>query len=118
MLPSNYDSIAADRPSLEPVLRDIASWVRSHADWNLIDPRILSKDLRHVDPARLSAALDALVDAGMLQQVFMVALPPAGVLAYGQYHSLDDIPDRINNRFEQPVETADGDIVAVLTAPE
>ncbi|MCC6394768.1 MAG: hypothetical protein IT167_29510 [Bryobacterales bacterium] len=118
MLPTNYDSIAAERPSLAPILRDIAAWARSHADWGLIDPRVLSKDLLHVDPVRLSAALDALVDAGVLQQVFMVALPPTGYLAYGRYHSVDEIPDRVYDRSERLVDTADADIVAVLTAPE
>lgn len=118
MLPSNYDSIAAERPNLAPVLRDISRWVRTHADWNLIDPRVLSKELRDVEPVRLAAALEALVDAGLLQQVFMIALPPTGTLAHGEYHSLEEIPDQVYDRFERPVDTATGDIVAVLTAPK
>jgi hypothetical protein len=118
MLPSNYDSIVAERPQLGTALQRIATWVRSHADWEMIDPRVLSRDLRDIEPAKLSAALDALVDAGLLRQVFMVALPPTGTLAYREYDDLDEIPDRVFNRSEQLVDTADGDIVAVLTSPK
>jgi hypothetical protein len=118
MLPSNYDSIVAERPQLGIALQRIAAWVQSHADWNLIDPRRLSHDLRDVEPVKLSAALDALIDAGLLRQVFMVALPPTGTLAFGEYEDLDEIPERVFDRSEHLVDTSDGDIVAVLTSPK
>ena len=118
MLPSNYDTIVAERPYLASVLRDVAAWVKGHADWDLIDPRKLSRDLKHVEPVRLAAALQALIDAGLLEQVYMVALPPSGHLAYRGYHTLEEIPERIYDRSERWVDTADGEIVAVLTAPK
>ena len=118
MLPSNYDTIVAERPYLKSVLQDVADWVQRHADWELIDPRKLSRDLKHVEPVRLAAALQALVDGGLLEQVFMVALPPSGSLAHGEYHTLEEIPERVYDRSERLVDTADGDIVAVLTAPK
>lgn len=46
----------------------------------------------------------------------MLALPPTGVLADGQYHTLDEIPERVYDRSERLVDTAEADVVAVLTA--
>lgn len=117
MLPSNYDSLVAKYPWSREALDGIAGWVRSHADWNLIDPRVLSKDLRHLDPLVLAAALELLIDSGLLRQVYMVATPDTGVLAEGVFDDVEKIPDRLNDRFERPFDTSEADIVAVLTAP-
>ena len=118
MLPSNYDSLAAKHPELRSVLRRVAEWVRAHVDWDLIDPRILSKDLRDVDPVKLATALEALIDEGTLQQAYMVVTPDTGVLAEGQYQHLDEIPKRVYDRSRRSVDTAEAEIVAVLTRPK
>lgn len=115
MLPSNYDSLAAKHPELAPVLGRIGAWVRAHADWNLIDPRVLSKDLRDLDVITLARGLQVLVDERVLREVYMVATPDTGVLAEGEFEELDDIPERLSDRWNHSFNTADADIVAVLT---
>jgi hypothetical protein len=113
MLPTNFDSLIADRPDLGPVLEDVALWIKDHPDWDIIDPREVSRSLTHGDAWALTMALRLLCDRGLFRQVYMV-VTPSGVLADGKYDDPHRIPPRLPDRWNQPFETAEADIVAVL----
>ncbi len=117
MLPSNFDTLAAERPDLGPTLIRVSEWVHSHPDWNVIDPRELARQLRDVDSYALALALRYLVQKGVLRQVYMV-VTPSGVLADGEYTDLRSVPERVRDRFNNPFETAEADIVPILTGVE
>jgi hypothetical protein len=113
MLPTNFDTLVAERPDLGPVLKDVVSWIKSHPDWDIIDTRDLSRSLAHADAWTLATALQLLCDKGPFRQVYMV-VTPSGVLADGKYDDPRRIPTRVSDRWNQPFETAEADIVAVL----
>lgn len=115
MLPSNFDTLAAERPDLAPTLTRIAEWVRRHPDWHLLDPRELARQLRDVDSLSLGFALRFLVQRGILRRVYMVATP-SGVLAEGEFTDLRQIPAVLKDRFNNSFDTSDAEIVPVLTA--
>ena len=114
MLPSNFDISIAKRPELRRVLLRVSNWVQNHQDWDLIDPRVLSKDLHDISERHLNSALDALVEDGALEQVFMLASPSTGVLVSGEYRTLSELPSgRIWDRLNY-IDAGDAEIVAVL----
>lgn len=117
MLPSNFDTLAAEQPDLAATLHSIGDWVRSHPDWNLIDPRELSRQLPDLPAIKLALALRLLVQHGFLKQVYMITTP-SGVLADGAYDDPRRIPDVARDRFNQPFDTSEADVIAVLTAIE
>jgi hypothetical protein len=114
MLPSNFDTSIEKRPDLRPVLSRVSEWILGHQDWELIDPRILSKDLFDINPLWLAKALEALVEDGALEQVYMLASPSTGVLASGEYRDLNELPE--GNVWDRShyVNADDAEIVAVL----
>ena len=115
MLPSNYEPIAGKHPELRTALGRISDWVRQHREWDLLDPRVLAKDLRDLDAQQLAAALVVLGTSELFRRVFMVTTP-SGSLADGKYESPRQIPGRLADRFEQYFDTAESDVVPVLTA--
>lgn len=114
MLPSNFDSLATERPDLAGTFHRITAWVRTHPDWNLIDPRELGRQLRDEDPIALTVALRMLVLSGLFRQVYVV-VTPSGVLAEGEYEDPRQIPTVARDRFDQPFDTSEADIIPVLT---
>jgi len=116
MLPTNFDSLTAERPDLAATLRQVAGWIRQHPDWNLIDPRELARTVKNVDAWALASALHLLVEKGLFRQVYMVTTP-SGVLADGEFEDPRQIPETLPDRFNRTFETAESDIIAVLTAP-
>ena len=112
MLPTNYDTLASENSALGPAVIRLKEWVERHADWSVLDPRVLARDLRDVDPYLLASLLGGLVKIGLYQRVYMVETP-SGVLADGEYDDLQKIPDRVQDRgfnYFDPMET---DIVPV-----
>ncbi len=79
MLPTNFAFLASENPELKPVIIRLGEWARKHCDWNLIDPRAVSREIRDIDPFLLSFVLHQLVVKGLFRQVYMVATP-SGVL--------------------------------------
>ncbi|MGA2001287.1 MAG: hypothetical protein ABSG52_14955 [Terriglobales bacterium] len=115
MLPTNFDTLAAEHPQLKRALLEIREWIRTHPDWNVLDPRVLSESLRKVDSFTLAYALHLLVQHGLLRQVYMV-VTPSGVLAEGEYDDPKKIPLKVPDRFNNYFETSEADIVPVLIA--
>jgi hypothetical protein len=116
MLPTNFDSLTDERPDLAATLRQVARWIREHPDWEILDPRELARTAKQIDPWTLASALHLLVERGFFRQVYMVTTP-SGVLADGEFDDPRKIPERLPDRFNRHFETAESDIVAVLTAP-
>ena len=113
MLPTNFGTLADDNSDLRPVLGRIREWVEKHSDWSVLDPRILARDLRDVDPFLLSVALLELVRIGLYRRVYMVDTP-SGVLADGEYDDPRKIPDRVPDRSFRYFNPMDTEIVPVF----
>jgi len=113
MLPTNFDTLAGENSDYSPVLKRLKEWVEKHAEWSLLDPRILAKDLRDVDPFLLSVVLLELVRVGLYRRVYMVATP-SGVLADGEYDDPRKIPERVADNFYNYFDRAETEIVPVL----
>lgn len=114
MLPNNFESLANQLPEHRLEVLKIGDWARRHTDWSFLDPRILSRDIRDVDPFRIVLALYRLVDAGMYRQVYKV-VTPEGVFAENEYDTPLDVPNLPLDGFNHPFRIEDGDIVPVFT---
>lgn len=113
MLPNNFEALASKLPEFRSDILRIGEWASLHGDWRVLDPRILSRDLRDIDPLRLSLALHGLVSVGSYRQIYMV-VTPEGVLAEGEYNTPLDIPGRVRDGFNHTFKVEDGDIVPVF----
>ena len=113
MLPNNFDSLANDRPELRPAILRVADWARTHPDWNVLDPRILAKDLPDLDPLLLSLALRELVRNGFYRRVFMV-VAPSGALTEGEYDDPRSVPERVRDNWDNYFDRDNADIIPVL----
>lgn len=114
MLPNNFEALANKLPEYRSVVLRIGDWARHHSDWNFLDPRVLSRDMRDVDPLRLVLALHELVQAGSYKQVYKVVTPD-GVFAENEYETPLDVPSAPRDGFNRPFRIEDGDIVPVFT---
>jgi hypothetical protein len=113
MLPANYDSLINENPELKPAILRIRDWIREHRDWTILDPRILSRDMRDLDPWLLTLALQALIRKGYFSRVYRV-VTPSGVLAEGDYDDPRSVPERIRDNWDTTFSREDADIVPVL----
>ena len=113
MLPTNFDTLAAEYPKVRPALVELRHWIRSHPDWDIIEPRKIAADVREIDTVALAYALHLLVRHGFFRQVYMVETP-SGVLADARYEDPGQIPKNLPDRFNRYFETAEADIVPVL----
>lgn len=113
MLPNNFDILASQIPEYSSAILEIGAWARKHADWPFLDPRVLSRDLRNMDPVRLALALRELVHVGFYKQVYKVVTPD-GTFAENEYNSPLDVPSLPRDGFNRPFRIEDGDIVPVF----
>ena len=113
MSPINFEILASRIPEYRSVVLKIGDWVDHHSDWEFIDPRILTQDMRDVDPLRLVLALRELVLAGSYRQVYKV-VTPEGVFAENEYETPLDVPRHPTDGFNIPFRIEDGDIVPVF----
>jgi hypothetical protein len=112
MLPTNFDTLANDNSDLRPAVKRLKEWVEGHADRSLLDPRVLARDLRDVDPYLLSLVLVGLVKIGLYRRVYMVETP-SGVLADGEYDDPLEIPPSVPDNFYHPFDPMETDIVPI-----
>jgi hypothetical protein len=115
MLPTNFDTLASENSALRPVANKLKDWVERHAEWSLLDPRVLARDLRDVDPFLLSVLLVGLVKIGLYRRVYMVETP-TGVLADGEYDDPREIPPKVQDRSFNSFDPMETDIVPVYKA--
>jgi hypothetical protein len=112
MLPTNFDTLASENSALRPILKRLKEWVVEHANSSVLDPRILARDLRDVDPYLLSRVLLGLVKIGLYRRVYMVETP-SGVLAEGEYDDPRNVPNRVPDNFFNYFDPMETDIVPV-----
>ena len=110
---TDFAALDVRSPELQPALRAFARWRRSHPTVRLLEPARLSRDLKNIDIAHLSLALNALVRAGELRKVFMVKTP-TGVLAQGEFEDVSSIPEKLRDSFNDEFNTSDSEIVLVF----
>jgi hypothetical protein len=113
MLPSNFENIAAHNPDLDNELREIGAWIDEHSSWSLLDPRVLAEDLPSLGAESLVRALDLLVASGLFDVRYQIE-SPSGVLCPQDFNDPGSIPGTIYDRWDNPVETSDYNLVAVL----
>ncbi|MGB9233144.1 MAG: hypothetical protein WCC04_01940 [Terriglobales bacterium] len=113
MLPTNFGTLADENSELRPVFLSLKEWVEKHADWSVLNPKILAHDLHEVDPFLLSVALFELVRIGLYRRVYMVETP-SGVLADGEYDDPRKIPDRVPDRSYNYFDPTETEIVPVF----
>lgn len=77
-----------------------------------VDPRPLVRRLHAEagDPALVIQALDALVQEGLLRQVYVVVDPRTSQIVSDEYESPFDIPDELFD-FDRKIAKDEGDIV-------
>jgi len=112
MLPTNFDTLASDNSDLKPVIGRLKDWVIGHSDWSVLDPRVLARDLRDVDPYLLATVLVGLVKIGLYRRVYMVETP-SGVLAEDEYDDPRKVPERVADSFFNYFDPMETDIVPV-----
>ncbi|MGA2716713.1 MAG: hypothetical protein ABSG41_26790 [Bryobacteraceae bacterium] len=87
-------------------------WLGAHGRSSL-DPRVLAREWPDVKAEQLASAIQSLVKAGVLEQVFRV-LTPNGVLADGEFPDPSEIPEKLPDRSNNYFETAEADIIPVF----
>jgi hypothetical protein len=112
MLPTNFDILASENSDLRPVLVKLKTWVEKHSNSKILDPRIVARDLRDVDPYLLSRVLVGLVNMGLYRRVYMVQTP-SGSLADGEYDDPRKVPERVADNFMHYFDPTETDIVPI-----
>jgi hypothetical protein len=113
MLPTNFGTLADENSELRPVLDKLREWVERHSTWSVLDPRVLARDLRGIDPLLLSVVLLELVRVGLYRRVYMVDTP-SGVLADDEFDDPRKIPPRMYDRAYNSFDPMDTEIVPVF----
>lgn len=116
-LPDNYAEFAGKDRAVGRALSRFAEFVRAHQNWDLIDYRIVSRELRDVDAFTLGEAIRVLVDVGVIRQLYAVTTP-SGSLAEATFERPTQIPPKLPDRFNHYFDTSEQDVVPVLVAPE
>lgn len=109
----NFVDLSTERPDLGSVWKRFADWVEDHPNKRIIDPRALARSLRDVSTDDLFEACRVMVAHRLLKQGFMVEARN-GQLVGDVYSSPLDIPESIAGGFEEWVDTADANVVAVF----
>ena len=109
----NFDSLANKFPQHKNGLKEIERWLKRHPQARVIDPMVISRELKGVDVGVLAQALTLLEKAGQLTRVYKV-LTPSGVLADGEFDDPRNIPERLPDRFDQYFDTRESNIVPVF----
>jgi len=113
MSPVSFEHLAKQNPKYKRAIEQLQAWVNAHPQDRVLNPLKLRKDIRNVNPAELTMALDLLRKAGLLHRVYKV-VTPAGVLADAEFDDPTAIPDKLPDRFEEYFETSDADVIPVF----
>lgn len=109
----NLEPLAKQHPDSARAIRALQSWIDTHEQERVINPRKVAKDVRDVATADLATALTLLLRAGIAKRVYKV-LTPTGVLADGEFDDPTVIPEKLPDRFERYFDTSDAEIVPVF----
>ena len=108
----NLEHLISDYPDSKYALRELQRWLNRRESDQDITPRELARNVP-VQPAALATALSILVREGILRRVYRVQ-KPNGVMVPGEYNDPREIPERLVDRREQPIDTSDADVVPVF----
>src|ERR1035438_9003365 len=95
----SFEQIASEHPQYRPVFLLIQQWLQANKS-RTIDPRRLARESPNIEPITLASALQLLVQAGLLRQVFKV-LAPSGSLTDEEFEDLTSIPEKLPDRFQR-----------------
>ena len=114
-LPNNYARLAGNDPAVAAALERFAEFVASHPKWDSIDFRTVTRAMPDIDPLAMARAIHALVENGVLRQLYSVTTP-SGSLTNEKFERPSQIPAKLPDRFNEYFETAEQDVVPVLVA--
>jgi hypothetical protein len=110
---TSFDQLAK-RPEYRKLLRRLEEWVQGHQR-QTIDPRVLARAWPEVRGEQLAIALQLLVKAGTLRQVYKV-LTPNGVLVDEEFDDPRQIPSTLPDRSNRFFDTSEADVLPVFKA--
>lgn len=114
MLFIDFVSLADRYPDMGAVWIALAEWSKDHSQVSYIVPHLVARDLAKIVPEELNRAFDILVEEQSYAQVYRVLNPSTLTFLPGAWESLTDVPDRIPDRWNMLIDTADAQIIPVL----
>jgi len=109
----NFASLASKFPQYKKGLKGIENWLNRHPEARVIDPMVISREMKSIGIDELAQSLTLLEKVGELTRVYKV-LTPSGVLADGEFDDPRSIPERLPDRFDQYFDTRESNIVPVF----
>lgn len=113
MSPINFDALISEHPESKRALRKLEEWLQKHRDVQDINPTVLAREVRDVDPVSLASALTLLVSIGFLRLVYIV-LTPSGVYTSQEFDDPTKIPEKLPDRWENYFDTAEADVIPIF----
>ncbi len=113
MLPTNFADLSQRFPPLRPALEALEAWIKANPGIAFIDLRLVTGEMRDIDPAELAVALVVLESQGLLREKFGLIAPTNHVLADDFFDSRDDIPPTAYDTTDRSFDTDDAEIVSV-----
>jgi hypothetical protein len=116
MLSIDFETLAQKYPDLQDAWRGLKAWVKSHPKISYIDTRSVAREIQmdHPDPSTLTAALNRLKEQAGLKQVYWVFDPKSNQFLRGEWKRFDDVPEQIQDSFDNYVAIENLRIVPVL----
>ena len=108
----NIKGLAKQHPESGALLRKLESLLNKHQLGSVITPKELARSVP-VEAKALAKALDVLIEAGLIRQVYKVATPNGG-LTEEEFDDPREIPEKLPDMWEHYFETAEADIVPVF----
>lgn len=108
----NFEALVSEHPESKRVLRKLESLLKKHRPGSVITPKELARNV-HVESKVLADALDLLIQAGLLRQVYKVTTP-SGILADAEFDDPREIPERLPDPWEHYFDTSESDVVSVF----
>jgi hypothetical protein len=110
----DFDSFKARRPDLKQAWYALEHWRRRNPNRQYMDLKAVAALDRDVPTVHLLAAVEILLNAGVVRQVYKVVDPVQHVPVGDDFDSPLSIPPKVRGRFDQWVQTADAEIVPLL----
>lgn len=114
MSSSVFANLRKSHPALSKVLAGIEKWFAAHSTLQVVDPRRVRRSLKGSSPEELGEALSLLVDRGYFDQLYAVELPNGVLLSEPLVPTPLDMPDRLRDRYDNPINTSTAHLVPVL----
>ena len=107
-----FSALSVLHPALSGTFDALDGLVVKHK-FGISDLAHLQKQLPEVPPPTLAQALQVAVEAGVLE-VRHTVLTPSGVIAPDTFVTVEEIPEKLADRFENYFETAEAEAITVF----